>query len=229
MSASFAFFLYSISPSIRHLRRQMIHLYQFFFIFFAVSWADRLLTIPFSFSASSASVATPRRQADINDDVYDIEISFPAKSDPVTDIKRPKDRLLAALPFAYDQDGPGHLVRRVLRRVLHRPPVDFAVQQRHLRAVPEWNLPDESREMASQQCPAGFTTTRSGSATAEEYVELKSPPGSSFSKENTCVLCPVGTYQPDAQLLALPVGFHHKSGQRRSQVGMLQSLQSRQQ
>ena len=38
-----------------------------------------------------------RRQADINDDVYYIEISFPAESYPVTNIKRPKDRLLAAL------------------------------------------------------------------------------------------------------------------------------------
>ncbi|KZS05970.1 Notch 2 [Daphnia magna] len=64
---------------------------------------------------------------------------------------------------------------------------------------PKGTYRTKGREMACQPCPAGYTTTRSGSATAEECSEPKCQPGSALSKENTCVLCQVGSYQPNAQ------------------------------
>lgn len=64
---------------------------------------------------------------------------------------------------------------------------------------PKGTYRTKGREMACQPCPAGFTTTRSGSATVEECSEPKCQPGSALSKENTCVLCQVGSYQPNAQ------------------------------
>ena len=59
------------------------------------------------------------------------------------------------------------------------------------------SLPMYLLDPATLSISADFTTTLSCFAIAEESVEP--PPGSSLSKENTCVLCPVGTYQPDAQ------------------------------
>ena len=59
------------------------------------------------------------------------------------------------------------------------------------------SLPMYLLDPATLSISAGVTTTLSCFAIAEESVEP--PPGYSLSKENTCVLCPVGTYQPDAQ------------------------------
>ena len=52
-----------------------------------------------------------------------------------------------------DQDGTGHLVGRVLQGVPHRPPVDFAVQQRHLRARKELTGPKAAKWPVSSVRP----------------------------------------------------------------------------
>ena len=101
-----------------------------------------------------------------------------------------------------DQDGPGHLIGRVLRGVPHWSPIDFAVQQRHLWAVSERNLPDQ---MSCQQCPPGFTTIRSGSATTEAPAGIFYFQGKHLQRPLPVRDLPAR--RPEEQLLALPIRF----------------------
>lgn len=57
----------------------------------------------------------------------------------------------------------------------------------------------KGREMACQSCPPGFTTLGERSAIVEDCIVPKCQPGSYLSKNNTCIMCSVGMYQPNAE------------------------------